>query len=271
MLMQDTTRFLLRHHQVVATWPLQIYSSAIIFSPESSEVRRGNLDKIPTWLGNIPRTEDTWTSLIQTLSGHSDSVLAVAFSPDGKQVASGSMDETIKLWDAATGEVQRTLSGHSDSVLAVAFSPDGKQVASGSMDKTIKLWDIAKFRMLERTFGRQIKFPWQGIKTSEPIYNLEFSADGRYLATNLGIIKIKGIITDEESADVELSRHLRISKQWIYYRATPILRLAVDFVPQCYAERGNQLVIGFGNGQVLSFDIDYSVLGTSSWLQTVAT
>ncbi|RMZ90383.1 hypothetical protein DV736_g2368, partial [Chaetothyriales sp. CBS 134916] len=141
ILVQDATRFLLRHYQTLATWPLQIYSSAIVFSPQTSIVRRENLDKVPGWLRNIPRVEDTWTSLIQTLAGHSNSVTAVAFSPDSKQIASGSYDKTIKLWDTTTGNLQKTLAGHSDWVRAVAFSPDGKQIVSGSDDKTIKLWD----------------------------------------------------------------------------------------------------------------------------------
>ncbi|KFX98904.1 hypothetical protein O988_04145, partial [Pseudogymnoascus sp. VKM F-3808] len=63
------------------------------------------------------------------------------FSPDSKQIASGSKDKTIKLWDARTGDLQKTLAGHSGWVLAVAFSPDSKQIASGSEDNTIKLWD----------------------------------------------------------------------------------------------------------------------------------
>src|SRR5262245_10201635 len=86
-------------------------------------------------------------------AGHQSSIETVAFSPDGKLIASGSIDRTIKLWDVATGRELRTLSGHSDHVNSVAFSPDGKSVASGSWDRTIKLWDVATGRQLRTLSG----------------------------------------------------------------------------------------------------------------------
>ena len=77
---------------------------------------------------------------IATLTGHGNLVISVAFSPDGKTLASGSSDKTIKLWNLQTQKAIATLTGHSDEVYSAAFSPDGKTLASGSSDKTLKLW-----------------------------------------------------------------------------------------------------------------------------------
>ena len=83
--------------------------------------------------------EADWGACIQTHYGHSSEVNSVAFSHDRTHIVSGSWDETVKIWDTASGAYIKTLESHSDRVNSVAFSHDGTHVVSGSWDETVKI------------------------------------------------------------------------------------------------------------------------------------
>src|SRR5262245_11790337 len=124
-----------------------------------------------------------------TLQGHTQPVVSVAFSPDGKTLASASYDGKLKLWDMTTGKERATLKGHRGWVGSVAFSPDGKTLASviiGSPagpdkdNKTIKLWDVTTGK--ERSI-LQGHTSW--------VFAVAFSPDGKTLASASGDKTVK--------------------------------------------------------------------------------
>ncbi|KAK1974472.1 hypothetical protein LZ30DRAFT_406165 [Colletotrichum cereale] len=141
-LVQDALRFILSYKQCIERFPLQLYMSALLFSPTQSVVRRLFQEEAPTWITVVSEIDANWNACLQTLEDHGHPVMSATFSPDGRKIASASFDMTIKLWDTATGQCQQTLEGHSDGTTSVAFSLNRLRLASASFDKTIKLWDI---------------------------------------------------------------------------------------------------------------------------------
>jgi WD40 repeat protein len=94
-----------------------------------------------TWLTSACSSSSK-PSLPFTYKGHSMPVDAVAWSPDGKRIASsGFLDQTVQVWNAIDGGQVSTYQGHSEAVYAVAWSPDGKRIASGSWGGTVQVWE----------------------------------------------------------------------------------------------------------------------------------
>jgi len=116
----------------------------------------------------------------KTLSGHSEPVTSVAFSPDGQTLASGSWDETIKLWNPVSGECVKTFTGHTKAAQSVVISPDGKILASGSEDNTVKLWNLESGECLKTLSGH-----------SNSVNSVVFSPDGKIVASGSGDATIK--------------------------------------------------------------------------------
>jgi WD40 repeat protein len=133
------------------------------YSPDGAKLFSGIVDSAKLW--DVASGEE-----LLTLTGHTGFIEAVAFSLDGKFVATGSWDGTAKIWDATTGQILHSLAGHTDQVGQPAFSPNGKQLATAGYDKTVKFWDVAT--------GQELA----SIDLPNPEHCVDFSPDGTRVA-----------------------------------------------------------------------------------------
>ncbi|KAI8710415.1 NACHT domain-containing protein [Fusarium sp. LHS14.1] len=172
-LLRDAHRFILSHKRAIEIAPLQVYVSALVFSPTRSVIRELFEKEEPEWIALKPSMELDWNMCIQTLESHDGPVWSVVFSADGQRLASSSDDRTVKIWDTATGACLQTLKGHSSGVTSVVFSTDGQRLASSSHDKTIKIWDTATGAYLQKLEGHNYS-----------VRSVVFSADVQRLASS---------------------------------------------------------------------------------------
>jgi WD40 repeat protein len=149
-------------------------SHRVTFSPDGVWMAANGRDSLTIEVWRVGNRQLQW----ETPTNHVGHIYSLAFSADGRLLASGSSmgatdtsDYTVKVWDVATGQEVFTLKGHRGDVHALAFSPDGKLLASASIDTTVKVWDLQTGKLL-RTLNNK-----------DGMYDVTFSPDGSLLAT----------------------------------------------------------------------------------------
>ena len=152
-----------------------IYVSALPFAPQNSKISMQFLKLFQkTAIVKMGKMEHWSKKFFLILAGHDEWVTSVAFSPDGKHIVSGSRDNTVRVWDAQTGQsVMDPLKGHNNFVTSVAFSPDSRHIVSGSLDNT--------FRVRDAQTGQSVIASLKG--HDDRVTSVAFSPDGRHIVS----------------------------------------------------------------------------------------
>jgi mono/diheme cytochrome c family protein len=145
----------------------------IVYSPDGKWLAIASGDPGQAGLAQLWAAEPNGNAkLVRTLVESTDSVFAVAFSPDNKLIAAAGADRAIRIYEVETGKETATIEDHADWIYDLAFSPDGKRLASASRDKTSKVFDVAKKESL-------VTFPTH----AEPVYSVAYGPDGKTIAS----------------------------------------------------------------------------------------
>jgi len=246
---RDACRFILYHKWAIENSPLQVYASALVFSPTYSITRNQCENEEPKWIVRKPAMVDNWSACLQTLEGHNSSVRSVAWSHTTR-LASASQDNTVKIWDSATGQCVATLKGHSDWVSVVAWSHDATRLASASDDNTVKIWDPATGKCVATLKTGRIAFYLQFHESNAGLLRTEL---GTFDLGTLAIRTVFGPAATDRSSTIAVGYGLSRSGTWITYQGENLLWLPPEYRPSSSAISGMAMSIGCPSGRVLIF------------------
>ena len=216
----------------------QLGAYQVVFSPDMRSIYTCGADKSARQHGgtDVEGQSVSGTGVRQknfdiSVGGHNEPVTALALSPDGKTLVTGSRDRTIRVWDLNTAKVVRTLQGHTDEVTSLAFSKDGNQLASSSKDQGIRIWNLSSTDE-HRNFAGHDGYVWSAV----------FSTDGKLFA----------------SAGADKSIVIRNSLTGEIVRKIPAHTLAVTAV--AFNQDGSQLASSGGDQLVKLWDVKTGTL-----------
>ncbi|KAG8780670.1 hypothetical protein FRC15_009348 [Serendipita sp. 397] len=249
-LASDMPKFITHFNTLIPQSVPHIYLSALPFVSEESWIAKEYGHRYPNTVKIEQGGDRKWSGSLNILSGHSEGVLSVAWSTDGRRVLSGSYDNTVRMWDAETGQQHvSSLEGHDSRVRAMAFSPDGRWVVSGSSDKTLRIWDVETGQQ----YGSSLE------DHHGQVQSVAFSPDGRRIVSGSfdKTVRIWDVETGQQHGP-SLVGH----DGWVQ---------SVAFSPD-----GRRIVSGSSDNTVRIWDVETgrqhgpSFKGHDGWVQSVA-